>query len=209
MGIMKKILLVISIILLATNTKAQQIKTYGVKVGITSSSHNWDFSNSVISSDKRIGINIGFFAEIYDISYFSLIGEVKYFQKGFKIEIEKTTLEKPDGIGEYFTWDKRFDYINMTVLGKLRLDMDAISPYFLFGPKIDYEINQNDSSNFDDFDYKNTIFGLNVGVGTEFVFSSFRLLIEILYELDSNYLLNTDNVKVYGNSFDLRLGVAL
>ena len=213
---MKVILFLFSIILFVASSEAQIIKSYGLKLGITSASQNWDYSNTSgfsylsFDSDSRIGMNVGLFAEFLDLPFLSVVAEANYFQKGMKDQIPETTTAQPDGTGKFITWDTRVDYINISAFGKLRYDLGILSPYVLLGPKIDFELNKKNSLgpiNVVEENFKKNRFGFKIGVGSEISLGSIHLLAELLYDIDTNELYKSENLKVKSNSFDLRIGV--
>ncbi len=215
---MNKICFVFALMFVFTSSQAQIIRGYGLKVGTTISNQEWEYSQesglsyASFNTDNRIGINIGVFAEILDMPFVSIVTEVNYIQKGMKKEIPITTTAQPDGTGEFITWDTRLDYINISALGKVRLNYGIFTPYLLFGPKIDFEINKKNSldpNNIFEENYNKNRFGLNVGLGTEINLISFNVLTEFLYDMDLNELYKNENLKINSNSFSLRVGIML
>ena len=103
-----------------------------------------------------------------NVPFISIVAEVNYLQKGMKEDVPVTTMTQPDGTGVFITLDTRVDYINISALGKLRINTGLFTPYILFGPKLDFEIN-NETKIGSPFSYKENfkknIFGLKVGAG--------------------------------------------
>ncbi len=215
---MKKICFLVALIFIVSSSQAQIIRGYGLKVGTTISNQDWKYSNSSgfsgssFDTDSRVGLNIGLFSELLNVSLISIVTEVNYIQKGMKEEVPVTTVTQPDGTGEFVTWNTRVDYINISAFGKLRINAGLFSPYILIGPKMDFEINKTSSlgpTNVVEENFNKNRFGLKVGIGTEINLLSFNLLAEILYDVDFNELYENENLKVNSNSFDLRLGIIL
>jgi opacity protein-like surface antigen len=215
---MKKVCFIFAIIIFVTNSQAQIIRGYGIKVGTTISNQDWEYLNSSglsglsFNSDSRVGINFGIFTELLNVPFISIVTEVNYIQKGMKEEVPVTTASQPDGTGEFVTWNTRVDYINISALGKLRINVGLFTPYVLLGPKIDFEINKTNSLgpvNVVEENFNKNRFGLKVGVGTEINLLSFKLLAEFLYDADFKELYENENLKVNSNSFDLRIGILL
>ena len=213
---MKIFLFLFSIILFVTSAESQIIKSYGLKLGVTSANQKWDysinsgFSKASFDSDNRIGLNIGLFTEFLDIPFISIVTEVNYFQKGMKEQIPETSAPQPDGTGNFITWDTRVDYINISAFGKLRYDLGVLTPYVLLGPKIDFELNKKNSLgpvNEVEKNFKNNRFGFKLGVGSEINLGSIHLLAELLYDIETNELYKSENLKVNSNSFDVRVGI--
>jgi opacity protein-like surface antigen len=215
---MKKVCLIFAIIIFVSNSQAQIIRGYGLKVGTTISNQNWKYSNfSGISglsfdSDNRTGLNIGVFTEFLNIPFISIVTEVNYLEKGMKKDIPVTSASQPDGTGEFITWDTKVSYINISALGKLRINTGLFTPYVLLGPKIDFEINKSNSLgslNVVEENFNKNRFGLKVGIGTEVNLLTFSFLAEFVYDADFNELYKNQNLKINSNSFDLRIGIIL
>jgi hypothetical protein len=209
----RKIIVLIFMCFIYSTTQAQIVRGYGLKIGGTIANQNWEYVPSIgvsLDPENRVGFNFGIFTELLDNPFFSLVTEVNYLQKGMKQEVEQTTVANPDGIGEFITWDTRVDYLNLSALGKLRLNVGIISPYIIAGPKIDFEINKSLSlieANIVEQNFKKNIFGFKVGIGGEVNLVVVNLLVEFLYDSDLNDLYKNENLKVNSNSFDLRVGI--
>jgi opacity protein-like surface antigen len=211
---MKNLYLIMILFSIASSTQAQFIRAYGIKLGITSANYNWDYIPSagfVFDPDNRVGLNVGVFTELLDNPIFSIIAEINYMQKGMKEELEKSSNEFPDGIGEFFTWNMRTDYLNFSAFGKARLNLGIVTPYLIAGPKIDFELNKtfsDGSSGGDPFDnFKKNRIGFKVGIGAEINLMVVNLLAEFLYDADFNELYKNDILKINTNSIDLRIGI--
>lgn len=208
---MKKMLILLAILSLTVTTiNAQFVRGYGLKVGSTLSNQDWDYDNSSgfnFNPDNRIGLNVGLFAELLDIPFFSVVTEFNYIQKGMTDELNITTADNPSGISKV-EWDSRLDYINISVLGKFRLNYLLFRPYLLLGPKIDFEIvkESNLSGGLED-DFESNRIGLKAGIGTEINLLPVTIMAELLYDADLNELYENENLKVNTSSFDFRLGI--
>ena len=211
---MKKIYLILILFSVVSTAQAQLVIGYGIKAGGTISIQEWEYDNWLpeLNPDNRWGFNVGVFSEFLYISYFSFVTELNYVQKGMKKDLPVTTVTNPDGTGEYITWDTRVDYLNFSAMGKLRLDFSLFTPYLLIGPKIDFEINQENSlgfSNIVEENFNDVMYGFKIGVGSEFKFDSFNLLAEILYDYNFNDLYKGEYLTVTSDSFDFRIGISL
>jgi hypothetical protein len=208
---MKIIYLILFTLFIISTSQAQLIRGYGLKAGVTSSSQHWDYTwLHDFTQETRWGLNVGVFSEFLNIPYFSIVTELNYVQKGMKEVLPVTTITNPDGTGEYVTWDTRVDYLNLSALGKLRLDFNLFTPYILFGPKIDFEINQENSlgsANEVEENFNKVMYGLKIGIGSEVKFDSFSLLAEILYDYNFNDLYEDEYLTVTSDSFDFRIGI--
>lgn len=197
---------------LVTTSQAQILRGYGFKIGATLASEDWDYTrlSTDFTPDSRLGFNLGVFGEFLDIPYLSLVTELNYVQKGMTKELPVTTITHPDGTGEYVTWDTRIDYLNISTLGKLRLNIGLLSPYVVIGPKVDFQINVDNSlgsNNEVEENFNEIIYGAKVGGGIEFRLTSFSILAEIIYDYNFSDLFKNENLTVTASSVDFRLGI--
>ncbi len=212
---MKKFFLALILVTFISTSQAQFVRGYGLKLGTTVANQDWEYVpslNVTLSPDNRLGLNIGFFAELLNNPILSIVTEVNYVQKGMKTDIEKTTVSNPDGTGEFITWDTRVDYINLSALGKFRVKLGIVSPYVIAGPKIDFEINKVfslDEANSVEENFNKNRIGFKVGIGAEINLMSLNLIFEFLYDADFNELFENENLKVNSNSIDLRVGLMI
>ncbi len=210
---MKKIYLVFILMISAHFTHAQLIRGYGLKLGATISNQYWEYSPSSrfeMEFENRVGFNVGLFAEFFNIPTFSIVTEVNYVQKGMKKEVVIRTVFQPEGNGEYATWDTRIDYLNLSSLGKIRLDFDIIRPYIVIGPKFDINIKYKSTlgtAESIEESYNNNRVGYKMGIGTEIQLTSFNLLLEILYDSDFNELFKNQHLEITSNSIEVRCGL--
>jgi hypothetical protein len=209
---MKIIYLFLITICWSATSEAQLIRSFGLKAGATNSSQEWNYTYLTdFTPETRWGINVGVFSEFMNIPYFSFVTELNYVQKGMKDKIAVTTPQNPDPI-EFITWDTRVDYLNFSTLGKCRFDLSRFIPYILFGPRVDFEINQEnspDGTNVVAENFNEIMYGIKIGVGSEFKFDSFNLLAEILYDYNFNDLYKGEYLTVISDSFDFRIGISL
>jgi hypothetical protein len=205
---MKKLLIVGFILVLCTASQAQFIRGYGLKVGGTVANQVWDYTGqSIIEPDGKVGFNLGGFIEFLDLPAISVVGEVNYVQKRAEEDVAVTTIENPDGVGTQ-TYNFGDDYLNISALAKLRFSMVVIAPYIVAGPKIDFSLNRQIDTDFED-DFKNARFGFKIGVGTEVDLKVIHLLAEFIYDYDANSLYKGNDLEIKTNSFDFRIGIYL
>ena len=211
---MKKIYLIIILSTFISTSQAQIIRGYGFKIGATLASEDWDYARiqSSFNTDSRWGLNLGVFGEFLNLEFFSLVMEFNYVQKGRTVKLPVTSVTYPDGTGEYFSWDTRVDYYNLSVLGKLRIDAGDLVPYILIGPKVDFEINrcQSQTNVFNVFEqeFNEVLYGLKAGAGSEFNFYTIKVLAEILYDYYFTKLYKGEYLIVSSDSFDFRIGIS-
>ncbi len=209
---MKKIIIFFFIVAVSASYP-QFIKDYGVKAGGTISNQNWNYT--LISPvrgfvpDNKLGLNMGVFAEFFNIPFFRLVTELNYVQKGIQKEIEQSFIENPDGNGKFILWKLGINYLNVSILAKPCLDLEIIKPYLLIGPRIDFELGKSieyyESSFYNDFEKSRL--GLKLGMGTEFKLVGIKLLAEFIYDMDFAELYKNENVKVTSSAFHFRIGI--
>jgi hypothetical protein len=210
---MKKIYLILILFTFISTSHAQLIRGYGFKIGATLASEDWDYSRiqTSFNPDSRWGLNLGVFGEFLNLEFFSIVMEFNYVQKGRTVELPVTTVTYPDGTGEYFTWDTRVDYYNLSVLGKLRFEASDFVPYILIGAKVDFEINRYQSQtnlfNLFEQDFNEVLYGIKAGAGSEFNFYTIKVLAEILYDYNFTKLYKGEYLTVSSDFFDFRIGI--
>lgn len=218
---MKKILLIsfLTVVISYTCVNAQLIKQYGLKAALTTASQSFEHSSGIYliglegKSLRRTGFNIAFFIEWIDSSFFSIISQIEYTQRGRGwgpelIILDPGPIFKRDQ-NEYF----RLDYISIPILIKIPIPISKYKPFFILGPRFDYFLGYaSDDNNLyvDDIynGFKKIIYGGSFGIGFDFEFImpltiEFRRNIDFIDSYKNNFL----NIK--NDSYDLWLGVAL
>lgn len=211
---MKKLIIIVLLAGLYSTAQAQFIKNIGVKIGGTVSDQKWEYSHGspvALDPDSKIGFNAGIFAEFLDMPFLSLIGEVNYVEKGMQMNVYLTSVEDP-GLGTEKLCKAGFNYLDFSLLAKVRLDGIIFTPYLLAGPKVDFELSKTgeligDDSIFNDF--KKSRFGFKAGVGTEVKLFKITFLAEVLYDADFGSLYEGGLLKVTSSAVDFRTGVSI
>lgn len=208
---MKKTLAVIIILFLSSSLNAQFMKGIGLKIGGTSSSqkHEYHFSGGPVNMDPdaKTGFNVGVFTEFFHIPFVSLIAEINYVEKGFQQDVYMTTIQNPDPqfkVKETVS----LNYLNLSLLGKVRLDGLICTPYILFGPKIDFQVSKKVTPFTDPLyeSFNKTRFGFKAGVGTEVYLFGINFLAEFIYDKDLGFLYENPNLRITSHTFDFRAG---
>jgi hypothetical protein len=205
--------LVVSFLLsgLALPTQAQILDSYGVKAGFTSST----VSESRVAGDidRRAGGAAVAFAEWIDASYFSLLTEFGYVQRGYS-----TTVQIRDSRAVLIRTQEaslRLDYLTLAVLPKLQYKESVLQPYAFVGPRADVMMRGASSTGFLEqriADRYDTIaFGGTIGVGIE---AGKQLLpvpvfLEARYNADVTDSLSCCPSEMRNQVFDILLGVKL
>jgi len=212
---MKKLLVITLIFGFYSVTQAQFIKNVGIKIGGTASTQKWEYNPFIemagLKPDTKIGLNVGAFAEFLNLPFISLIGEVNYVEKGMQIDVLITDINNPEGRSKEL-WKTGINYLNFSLLAKVRLEGIIFTPYLLAGPKFDIELGKSGKlvsagSMFDDF--TKTRFGFKAGIGTEIKLFNITFLTEVLYDADFGTLYESGILKVTSSAVDFRTGVSI
>ena len=158
-----------------STSNAQLIRDYGIKIGVTSTNQNWNWSSEtgvIANSKSRQGFDGSLFIEWLDIPFISLITEINYIQKGSEVttNVMVTTAQNPDGAGQYYGYSTRINYLSIPILAKLRISGELLTPYILLGPRFDFKLSSNSSSDIGSapiYEYKNNDLGGTFGIGLE------------------------------------------
>jgi hypothetical protein len=148
---MKKIILAITMIVLATCAFAQQKIEFGVKAGLNVSSESADEG----STDSRVGLHAGFFAEFFISNQFGIQPELQYSMQG----------GKSPGITD------KFDYVNLPVVLKIYVFKRDLS--INVGPQFSYLVSGKYTSNGNSHDIYKAMnkFDVAVGLGASYKFA--------------------------------------
>jgi len=191
-------------------TNAQLLNNYGLKIGGTLTHQDWNYINNIFSfePDNALGFTVGVFGEFLDMNNFEIVSELNFIQRSVKEEIPFTTIQNPEEDGTTMIWNLKINYIDLTVLAKVKLNLNFITPYILAGPTYGFEISKsvNDESNFYD-DFNKSQFGIKFGAGSEFQVLTINFLAEFSFNKILNSLYKNENVKVTSYSYDFRVGV--
>lgn len=209
---------------------AQIVNGYGVKIGLTSSSHTWKFSASDTYTNPNYynGFSIRAFADLLNSSFFNIEAETGISQKGAKLNYQIWILDpyfKTTGV--YKTTNNRLNYINASLMGKVKYEMKTFTPYLLLGPQFNYLVGKEIGNGYevihsrtwggfsqfpfkDEYDVLNkNIWGFTAGLGSEFNVYTISFLVEYRYEMDftNNNYYSTLQIRNYSHS--LLAGVRL
>jgi hypothetical protein len=211
---MKRVLflLLMFFAVISHETSAQFMKHFGVKAAVTSANQDFDYSQMAdLQMKRRVGFDVGVFAEWLDIPVLSIISQVEYAQRGSGMEFVETGPSGPQSIGTKKLYS-RLDYLSVPILVKLRLQTSTITPYILAGPRLDILVSyQSDEGvlNLVYDQFKKTTLGGSVAVGVQIQsLLPVTILAEARYSIDLSDSYETNLLKVRNNAFDLWLGVA-
>ena len=213
---MKKIIFAV-LTLLATCLsvgESQLIRDYGIKIGVASTNQNWDWAPTAgyvaASTAAHQSFEVGAFIEWFDIPFFSVLTEVQYIRKGSDVTttMPMTTIENPDGNGQFISYSTKISYLSMPILAKLRMNGGLLSPYIVAGPRFDFCLTS--SGAFSASDLKTLNVGSTFGVGVESA-SIFPIQVglEFRYSPDSQASYSTPLLTVKNRSLELLLVLSM
>ncbi len=198
--------------------QAQLVKSISLNSGMVWSTQKFDYKdiNYDLPNEYLTGFHIGFAVEFLQHEYFSILTEIGYTQKGFKLEVDITTPDFPEGGLGTKVLKYRFSYVYLSPMFKVRKEFGGFIPYVFIGPRLDYllehptdEFSEESAKYFNDF-----IFGMTYGLGLEYLFGSFGvgLIFQNQYdftlayhhELEEGY---DSGVDIKNNAFIVDLGV--
>jgi hypothetical protein len=211
--------------LFLSEISGQIINSYGLKVGFTSSWQNEFIGGEKLNGlDNKSSINVGFYAEWFKSSWYSINTELNFSQKGVKTEIPFTSIEYPDGTGEYLRSNMRLNYLSISILPNIYTEIEKVRFYAFTGPRIDIELSKSIyvsgpepyrtyySSGFEkNFDnYKSLQFGFTIGLGFQLKeLFPFSIGLEARYNPDISKVYETKNAYIKNNSMDFLLTIGL
>jgi len=206
---LKKI--VIIIFFAASVCAGQLYKGFGVKAGISSSNQDWNYAGNYndIEGTNFKGFYFCIFVEGLNYNFFSSILEISYIRKGFYTNVKPSSVS-PDGEGYIETdyLNNKFDYISFSYLVKLKYENTIIVPYILFGPRIDFQINENIEFNLHSDQFRQTAWGYSIGGGLLYnKIENIDLLIEFTSSPDISKIYNTDLLEISKFSYELKIGI--
>ncbi len=203
------------VVFLASESNAQLLRGYGLKVAVTSASQTFSYSNPPWPDfgpkvKRRTGINVAVFAEWFSLPIFSVLTQIEYAQRGMGEEYV-VTLNDPTPVETKVEY-RRVDYLSVPILAKVIIPAGVIVPFFAAGPRVDVLLGYQEnlptvSSIYKDF--KKTVFGGSVAAGIGFgTLLPISFSVEFRYNTDFTNSYDTDLLKVRNNSYDVWLGVA-
>ncbi|WP_166962086.1 porin family protein [Yeosuana marina] len=207
---MKKLILVISIVLLSVKISAQENFRFGIKGGVNFSSLN----NINYNGYKKIktGINFGLLAEISLNDKFSIQPEILYSTQGVKTDLNLNAIAYPGPGPIYQPYTEKgkyiFNYIQIPILAKVYLIKKLsfeIGPSFNFLTKSEQKSKSQTYRNIGkDFEFSGTL-GFSYEISKK-LFVSYRFLkgFSNAFHYDPP---NFENAKNYG--YQLGFGLLL
>lgn len=185
---------------LTLNTaQAQFFKSIGVKSGVSISTQDYRFKSSdqSLETEFRTGLYVGFQSEMMKKKYFSLLVDLGYIQKGWQEEIEKTSVENPEGTGNYTTYDHRYDILSFSPSVKFRMPLGNFAPYAFAGPRVDYLMGVQDDPAlyYPSPRARTTAFGVSYGLALSYELAQLSFQLELQHQPDLTPVLDTGSTK--------------
>lgn len=214
---MKKVFLISCAfwLMLFIGANAQLLKGYGVKCALTSATLTIDYTGgpTLAPPQRRIGFNIGLYAEWLDLPLFSLITQVEYDQRGY-LETYYVSRPLPAGFATKLA-SQRVDYLSVPILAKITFPAGGVQPYVLAGPRVDVKLDYK-KTYLGDWptppysEFKATDFGASIGAGLALPsFTMLPILFEFRYNFDFSSSYETNFSTYRNNSFDVWVCVQL
>ncbi len=213
---MKTIILTFALTIIIYNTQAQVLKSIGLKGGMSLANQSFEYKtdNSNLDFDYKLGVYNALTAEFFNTKHVSLVTDLGFVQKGKQIDVQKTTLEMPEGTGEFETWKSTLNYLTFSPMLKGFYNINKFTGYAFIGPRIDYRLSY-DSKYYAPLyeDSKKQIFGLNYGVGLAYHLNKISLSTEFMAQPDLTPMLDTEpsvsniGLKVKSNAYVFNVGV--
>jgi opacity protein-like surface antigen len=195
-------------------SESQLIRGYGIKVGVASTSQNWEWAPTVgvtaASTAAHQSLEVGTFIEWLDIPLFSVLTEIQYIRKGSDVttNVPMTTIENPDGNGQFISYSTEISYLSVPILAKLRMNGGLLSPYIVAGPRFDFCLTS--SGAFSKSDLKTMNVGGTFGVGVESAsILPIQVGLEFRYSPDSQASYSTPSLTVKNRSLELLLVLSM
>lgn len=183
----------------------QSVQNYGIKIGTTASTPIWSHGSQNDSNVKtKWGLDIGAFTEFEIGEKLSLVPEIHFVQKGLRYDIPITTIQFPDGTGQYITLKPNANYLSVPVSIKYSIYKSVFDVYLSGGVRLDLLVNKN-GDGFDVFynNFKKIDFGMNIvlGIKTNELFG-FGSGVEFRYSPNLTSSYSDDSQKITNSSFE-------
>ncbi len=195
---------------------AQPLRGFGVKVALTSSTHSIrSYYDPILPPTKRrLGFNIGVFAEWFNLPFVSLVTQVEYDQRGYQQGYYGGYVGPNGPVLSYV--NNRIDYLSVPVLAKFKYPSVDPQPYVLIGVRADFKESYHRSIVYDYptappySQFKSTMLGATVGTGVTLQrVIPIPLLLELRYNFDFADSFFSGNLSMRNNAYDLWMGVEL
>ncbi len=214
---MKNILILLITLNLCTLSFAQIHTRIGIKPGLSLANQTWYMKVLDLEQDRnaRTGLYLGACAEFGLSNQFSVVTDLGYIQKGSRMKVETTTVDQPDGTGNYYFIDYHFDFLTFSPSLQFSKQLGKFRPFINAGPRLDYLLNKDFSQNLSylENDINELLFGLNLGFGAGYRFGKLELGLGAQYQFDFDHFLDVNypggtGLTIDNRVFLIQLGIA-
>lgn len=206
---MRKLLLAIAILALAVaNSFAQPTQRFGLKLGVSLSNQQFDYTSFSPDFGQIAGTNVALTAEWLSHPHFNILTEFHFIQKGMTEKQIETNESSPNPVG-VLTFKNRVNYFSVPVLAKGGFENKAAAFYLFAGPRVDFKLGHESTFLNDVYDnFKTITYGASMGLGAELnVGKDFTPLLEVRYSPDFTDSYSSDLLTVKNQSLQFLVGV--
>ncbi len=186
---------------------------FGFKGGISLANMSYRITpiDYELETKPLIGPVATIFVEAFKGRHFSFQFDAGYVVKGCRYTTESVTVNHLDNdritINEGAESTSRFSYITLVPMARYRFDLERMSPYFLLGPRIDFQLRYDTDSPYPlDLEY-GTQLGLTIGAGLEYRLNDLGIFTEVQYLPDLSPVSNKEPLLINHNMLSLTLGI--
>ena len=90
---------------------------------------------------------------------------------------------------------------------KGRYELGTIIPYFVFGPRLNYQISYKTDSEYKVEDQNRLLFGLNYGPGLEIKLSKVAISAELKHNIDLTDVVNEKSINIKNKALVFDIGL--
>jgi hypothetical protein len=191
--------------------QAELLNSYGVEGGLADASISTAYMGAP-DLKSRLGFTFGVQAQWLKSSFYSFITQLKYIQKGYSFDLEKTKINSDGTLQSAgtITISEQFDYLSLPVLFRTEYGPNRFVVYAQAGPRIDFFLQHSTDGEFPatDMDFKTVVVGGSAGAGINYlVHKTLVVGASIMYDFDFTKMDKSGNVK--NNSLTVELNLTL
>ena len=197
----------------AQQADGQDKLSWGAKAGVSLSNQNYQFTPIDYSMDTEVilGPALSLFMETFRGDHFSFQADLSFVCRGSSTSTQSVTVNHLDQdrivVNEGDLTTSRFRCLSLAPMLRARSDFGRLTPYALFGPRVDLILNYDTDSDYPLEEMNTLILGLVFGVGAEFSVSGKGLFAEVQYQPDLSPVTNREPLLVNNNSLVFTLGI--
>ena len=207
----------ISIVLLlsaGTSVLHGQIpSSFGLKGGIALANQSYKITpiDYKLETEPLVGPVMTLFVEAFKGKHFSFQVDVGYVVKRSSTTTQSVTVNHLENdritVNEGEASISKFSYLSLVPMARYRFDLERLSPYFLLGPRVDFQLKYETESEYPlELEY-GTILGLTLGAGLEYSLQNLGLFVELQFLPDLSPVSNKEPLLINNNMLSLTLGI--